>query len=119
LARCSEEFAEWAIDVNPGVAGGMVINLIGAIPLYKPWLGLPVAMGASKFTNVRGFSGFQFPIPESAYLDEPFSLFGESATVHDFVAAGRINTVTGIGTALFSGTAILKCTYACLDEGLQ
>ncbi|MEK7314463.1 MAG: RHS repeat-associated core domain-containing protein, partial [Deltaproteobacteria bacterium] len=75
------------------------IIAIGAFPLFKPWLGLPVAFGASKFTNIISYLGFIFF--QNARIT--VNTFG---TVRVFGVLGRINIYIGIGLLVYDIVSI-------------
>ena len=85
------------------------ISELGAIPIYKPWMNVPVLGNASKFTNFVNAFGFFTLRRASPPL--PFRLFG---TRRIYTAAGRANVVAGSGFAAYDITSIGLCVSAHL-----
>ena len=75
------------------------IIAIGAFPLFKPWLGLPIAFGASKFTNIISYFGHLFF--RNAQIT--VSIFG---TTRVFGILGRLNIYIGIGLLIYDVVSI-------------
>ncbi|MDC8014004.1 RHS repeat-associated core domain-containing protein [Tahibacter soli] len=102
LCACVEE------RYNPFDQEGMEIvrdiSEFGAIPIYKPWMGVPVLGGASRFTNFINAFGF-FTLRKTNFR-LPFRLAG---TVRPYTLVGRGNVVVATGFFAYDMTSIGLC----------
>jgi RHS repeat-associated protein len=85
------------------------VSAAGAIPLYKPWLGLPVLGGASEYTNPISYFGFRF-FPNVTVGTQ---ILG---TARLFGILGRLNIIVGSALLAIDATEIWLCTLACLNN---
>jgi RHS repeat-associated protein len=82
--------------------GIRTIMAAAAIPIYKPWAGLPIVGRASRFTNALSLLGHYYFRGDKM----SFKLLG---TNRAFGAAGRANVVAGAGVAAYDMTSIALC----------
>jgi RHS repeat-associated protein len=106
LGRCAAQHYGFGDDGSAAVATASMLVRGGvgalALPLYKPWLGLPVLGNASRFTNPLSYAGLQrFP-----NLKVPFRLF---RTNRLFGLLGRANLVVGLAFLTYDISSIAGC----------
>jgi RHS repeat-associated protein len=93
-------------DANGGIPVGLAVRgamALGATPVYKPLVGLPVLGGASRFTNAINWLPFRTAI--DAHL--PMRILG---TTRLFGLLGRVNIVLGVGLLAYDITSIGLCS---------
>jgi RHS repeat-associated protein len=93
-----------------GLTSAVAISGVGATPLYKPWLNLPVVgPGASRFTNVLSYIGLKlFP---GATVGR--QILGSARL---FGILGRANIATGSVLLTIDLLQIGLCIDECLDR---
>lgn len=116
LSKCTDLLIDTMNnDISPIFTGLVDASLIGAFPLYKPMINIPVSMGASDFTNPTSLLGFQNP---SAMMDKSASVLGKASRNRAY-GLGRANSWLATGLVIFGGSAIVGCTYQCLDDQVK
>ena len=77
------------------------VTVVGAMPLPKTWLGLPVLGEASKFTNLWSLVGFQFP-----HVRIPRPILG---TRNVYRIIGRVHLFLAVGLLVYDVLSIGLC----------
>jgi RHS repeat-associated protein len=109
LEECISLLVDKVNDISPIITGTAGASLLGGIPIPKRLIGLKVLQGASEFTNPISSLGFQNP---GAMMGRS-ELFG---TRNLGYILGRANAWLASGIALLGTSAIIGCTYQCVED---
>lgn len=96
-----------------GLTTATMLTGAGGIPIKKLYLGYPVVMGSSKYTNLVSHFGLKFfpmaTLPRgSSVANMAKSAFG---TIRVFGVVGRAMPFVAIGLAIFDAVSIGMCAY--------
>jgi hypothetical protein len=116
LSKCAAEQYGFGDDNGPSALDdAKMFSEIGAAPLYKPLVGLPVVGDASKFTNVLGATtlGLRLnPVLPGTVSGITKGAFG---SVRAGTVLGRANVY--VGSSLLLSDALSIATCATADSG--
>jgi RHS repeat-associated protein len=115
LEECIGLLIDKVNDISPIVTGAAASSLLGGTPVPKQLIGQPVSLGGSRITNPISLQGFRNP---AAVRQTATSVFGKSSRNLAYTL-GRANAWLATGIALFGSSAVVGCTYQCLEDQPQ
>jgi RHS repeat-associated protein len=94
-------------DMNMAVQGAVAV---GATPIPKKALGMPVIKGASSFTNPISLLGHSM-------ADQPRLPINILGTNRLCGTLGRVNAYSAMAFGIYDSSAVAACTLICVSEG--
>lgn len=94
-----------------GLDLGKALSEIGASPVYKPWVNVPVIGKSSSFTNLLNYTSFKLGL-NTRFSGAALRGFTKAAfgSIRVATVLGRANVVVGGAFAIYDATSIAICS---------